>query len=188
MLALQYTHHLPSDYDMSRIRERARRRGPLWDASADIVFKAFVVSERGRHSADANTYASVYVWEDTAAAAGFLAGDRFRYVVDAFGRPAVETGLVVDLQRGVARTAAWLERGIEALADGPVEELLDAEHERIRRLADRDDVVAAWSVLDARTWQLTRFALHDEQPPRRPGSGPFEVLHLAAPGLRETAR
>jgi len=189
MLALQYSHRLPSDYPMSTLRERARRRGPLWDDMPGLVFKAFVASERGVFQADANRYASVYLWQDAAAAGRFLTGDRFRSVIDSFGRPSVETWLPLAMQMGAARDAVSLEREEAALEDVPDgEALLDAEREHHRRLVAHGDVVAAWSVLDARTWRRIRFVLSGVRPPRRPGAQLLEVLYLAAPGLRQAAQ
>ena len=41
MLSKQYIHRLPADYDIGHVRERAARRGPLWDAAPGLGFKAF---------------------------------------------------------------------------------------------------------------------------------------------------
>uniref|UniRef100_UPI001ABC3A22 DUF4865 family protein n=1 Tax=Variovorax paradoxus TaxID=34073 RepID=UPI001ABC3A22 len=51
MFAMQYSHRLPAGHDMEAIRRRAAQRGPLWDDTEGLVFKAFVAQERGRHRA-----------------------------------------------------------------------------------------------------------------------------------------
>lgn len=47
MFAMQYSHRLAADHDMQGIRQRAARRGPLWDDTPGLAFKAFVSQERG---------------------------------------------------------------------------------------------------------------------------------------------
>lgn len=76
MLAKQYSHRLPSTYDMGIIRERATRRGPLWDDTEGLGFKAFVVRERGRYGATANVYSAVYLWLDAEQTADFFRFNR----------------------------------------------------------------------------------------------------------------
>jgi hypothetical protein len=102
MLAKQYSHRLPSSYDMGIIRERAARRGPLWDATEGLGFKAFVARERGRYGATANVYSAVYLWLDVEQTADFFMGSRFQNVIDDFGRPDVETWLPLDARVALA--------------------------------------------------------------------------------------
>jgi len=186
MLALQYTHRLPADYDMRLIRKRARERGPLWDATPDLVFKAFVASEKDHHGATANAYASIYLWRRTQAATELLLGSRFQYVVDSFGRPRVETWLPLDLRIGKARRARSVQREEQQVAPSADRTaLLEAERDGNRRRVARPDTVAAWSVLDPTHWKLVRFVLSDSPPVPEEGRLSYEVLHLAAPGLEE---
>jgi len=193
MLALQYLHRLPADYDMRTIRDRAARRGPLWDDTEGLAFKAFVATERGVHGAQANVYASVYLWLDAAAAARFVLGERFRSVVDSFGRPRVQTALPLAVQVGAAtraraRSLRREETSIAANAD--LERLRADESAHARGAAARPGTVAAWSVVDAADWRLVRFTLSASEasaPPADAGTDAatqvFELLHLAAPGL-----
>jgi len=72
MLIKQYEHRLPSDYDMSTIRERGRTRGLLWDHAEGLAFKAFALRERGQHGAHHNAYTSIYLWLNEDEAAKFV--------------------------------------------------------------------------------------------------------------------
>jgi len=183
LLALQYSHRLPADYDMHRIRERAARRGPLWDGVEGLVFKAFVARQRGRDGAIGNVYASVYLWHDSQAAAQFLMGERFQAVIDSFGRPRVESWLPLQAvagRGGPARALYREERVLDAGLDRA--ELLEAERASGRRVADQADTVAVWSALDLRDWRLVRFTLSSAEPDAARAAAVYEVLHLAAPG------
>ncbi|MDO9357938.1 MAG: DUF4865 family protein [Polaromonas sp.] len=187
MFAMQYSHRLPADYDMQVIRQRAARRGPIWDDTEGLVFKAFVSQERGRHAAAGHLYASVYLWHDPSAAARFVMGERFQGVIDSFGRPQVETWLPLDARGGAgrARQASWLlreERAVDAAADRSALQAAQAEANRQR--AAEPGTVAVWTALDLRDWRLVRFTLSAHAPEEAAeGSAVYEVLHLAKPGL-----
>ncbi|WP_269759819.1 DUF4865 family protein, partial [Variovorax sp. E3] len=147
---------------MQAIRQRAARRGPLWDDTQGLVFKAFVSQERAQHGAAGHLYASVYLWHDPSAAARFLMGERFQGVIDSFGRPRVETWLPLDARAGAGRERQALslrreERAIDATADRAA--LLAAETEANRQSAAQADTVAVWTTLDLANWRSVRFTL-----------------------------
>lgn len=186
MFAMQYSHRLPADYDMQIIRQRAARRGPLWDDTQGLGLKAFVSQERGRHGATGHVYASVYLWLDSSAAASFLMGERFQAVIDSFGRPRVETWLPLDARAGAdrAQKASWLlreERSLSAEVDRAA--LHAAEVEANRQRAAGAGTVAVWTALDLDAWRLVRFTLSAHAPEATDGSTLYEVLHLARPGI-----
>ena len=184
MFSMQYSHRLPSDYDMTVIRERAARRGPQWDDTQGLAFKGFVATEKGRFGATANLYASVYLWVDPGATAKFLMDERFQAVIDSFGRPTIESWLPLDARRGKAIRALSLYRETSPLAaDADRRAFLAAEQEQNREIAARDDTVAVVAALDLQGWQRVRFTLSSsEVDPTRSGTA-YEVLYLATPEL-----
>lgn len=184
MFAIQYSHRLPADYDVQRIRDRAAQRGPLWDDAEGLVLKAFVATERGRHGAESNVYASVYLWADSAALARFLADGRFSSVIDSFGRPAIETWLPIQAHRGPAQSARTLYREeyeIAPSSKGIPDAIADIAP--ARDIVRRADTLATWTVLEPTTWRLIRFTLSADEPDPRHAGKHYEVLHLAKPGL-----
>lgn len=188
MLTLHYFHRLPADYDMQLIRQRAAARGPLWDNRPGLALKAFVATEKNRHGANGNLYASVYLWRDTAAAAAFLMGDGLQGVIDTFGRPQVDTWLTLDAQRGPAGKALALYKEVVPLAaSADRQQVLDREIERNQLLADSRDSVAVWTALDPNAWQLIRWRLSATAPETLEGVSVYEVLYLAKPELEALA-
>ncbi len=184
MFAKQYSHRLPSTYDMGIIRERATRRGPLWDATEGLGFKAFVVRERGRYRATANVYAAVYLWLDVEQTADFFMGSRFQNVIDDFGRPEVETWLPLDASKGPAQRALALYRDEQPIGEQDNRaELRAALTEQNRRIAEQEDTVAVVSALDVANWKLIRLTLSSSAPVATAGRTVYEVLHLARPGV-----
>lgn len=181
MLVLRYRHRLPADYDLNRVRRRVAERGPLWDATPGLGFKAFSIAE----GAGGHVYAATYLWLDVQAVGGFLTDDRFRAVVDGFGRPRVETWLPLAVAAGRPDGAAVLVR--ESL---PVDETRDLAALRAAEAARADAALAegacaAVSALDPGAWRLLRLTLRRDAPADAPHES---VLHLAAPGWARLSR
>lgn len=184
MLAKQYSHRLPADYDMDAIRQRAASRGPLWDAAEGLAFKAFVAQVRGQNGAAGNLYGSVYLWMDEGAATDFIMDKRFQDVIDGFGRPSIEIWLPLNLCVGRAKQARTLYREEIAIEEGADHRALRAaEAERNQGIAEWEDSVAVVTAIDVAAWRLIRLTLSSAAPdPRRAGVA-YEVLHLSRPGL-----
>lgn len=182
MFAMQYSHRLPADYDLEIIRQRVAQRGPLWDDTQGLIFKLFALQRRQQHGASGNVYASIYLWSDSDAAVRFLTDDRFNAVVDAFGRPQIETWLPLDARNGRARKPLSVyrhEREIDAMEDRAA--LRAAEVELNRSIAARTDTVAVWSALDLASWRLVRFTVSSAPPDAARGGAVYEVMHAAQP-------
>jgi heme-degrading monooxygenase HmoA len=184
MFMKQYIHRLPADYDMGRIENRAAERGPLWDETPGLGFKAFIAQRQGRNGATGNTYSSLYLWLDDEAATDFITSDRFQAVIDGFGRPHIETWLPFDIHLGNAGTALSADRediAIEARTDFAA--LKKAEAERNGGLARQADTFAAVTAIDLSTWRLTRFRLSAEAAGTPRAGSAYDILHLSKPGI-----
>jgi Domain of unknown function (DUF4865) len=167
---------------MRMIRSRAAERGARWDNVKGLVFKAFVIQERGFHGAAGNTYSSIYLWSDEREAARFLMGSGFQSVVDMFGRPPIDIWLPVDFREGPSAHARFLVREDIQLRGG-----VDREEELLNQIKENElvakspDTHLALAGLDVSTWRLVRFVLRSTPPESGPTKGVFEVLYLARP-------
>jgi hypothetical protein len=183
MLVTHYRHRLPADYPMARIRERVAGRGPSWDETPGLGFKAFVVRERGRLGAEENAYASLYLWDETGAALDFLTDARFASVTESFGRPRIDTWLALDARAVPAGPARTLIRETVEVEPGTdLGDLRAAEAERNRAALAREGRLARVSALDTASWRLLRLTLSPEPPARSEQANAYEILHLARPG------
>ena len=106
MCIARYAHRLPADYDLGLIRTRVETRGQQWNATPGLYFKAFLLRERDRFGAAANSYTSLYLWRDADPFRDFLAAradaqtNSFMTVTSSFGRPQIDTWLPLDARRG----------------------------------------------------------------------------------------
>jgi hypothetical protein len=188
MFAMQYSHRLPTDYDMEIIRRRVAERGPQWDDTEGLICKLFATQQRNRHGAAGNAYASIYLWSDSDAAVRCLIGERFQAVIDSFGRPQIETWLPLDARRGGAKQALSAyrdERALSAATDRVA--LYAGEVERNREIAARPDTVAVWAALDLYAWKLIRFTVSSAPADPARGGEVYDVLHMARPEMGQLA-
>ena len=184
MITAHYAHRLPADYDVSFIRERARQRGPLWDAVPELCFKAFLLRERGRFGAAASNYSSLYLWRQDGAFRDFLVSGRYKVVTDSFGRAEIQTAFALDARKGKAQHARFVcKEEVPIPLDADLATVLGAEIERNRAIAERPGSVAAMVSIDPRNWSLIRIVLTDDEPDRDLVGVTYEVLYLARPLL-----
>jgi hypothetical protein len=184
MITAHYAHRLPADYDVSIIRERARQRGPLWDAVPELCFKAFLLRERGRFGAAASNYSSLYLWRQDGAFRDFLVSGRYKVVTDSFGRAEIQTAFALDARRGKAQHARFVcKEEVPIPIDADLATALGAEIERNRAVAERAGSVAAIVGIDPSSWRLIRIVLTDDEPDPDMVGVTYEALYLARPLL-----
>lgn len=185
MLTAHYLHRLPADYDLDAVRARAKQRGAVWDAAPELVFKAFLLREAGRHGAIDNSYSSLYLWTSAQAFAAFLLTDRYRTVTDSFGRAGIATRVVLDARRGRAQTARFAFEETTAIPrDADLGQAFARALARNREKAAGPGVVASVTALDTLDWRISHYLLA-ERPDARPAETAiaYEVVHLSQPLL-----
>jgi Domain of unknown function (DUF4865) len=188
MVVKQYLHRLPADYDIGRIRARAAERGPMWDAVPGLALKAFIVQERGQHGAVRNAYSSLYLWHRVDAILDFIFDDRFRSVIDTFGRPTIKSWLPLDVRRGTANRPTFVTCEHEDIPrHASLAGLRKTEIDRNRETANQPATHASIVALDLAAWQLARFTLTTAIPELSATAESFEIAYLATPELSAVA-
>ena len=186
MIIAHYAHRLPADYDIQIIRDRAKRRGHLFDGIPELYFKGFLLRERGRHGAIANEYSSLYLWRKDEGFRDFLLDGRTKSVTDSFGRPRIETRFALDALKGEGREARFIYKQEQDIAsDTDLTAAFAEEIARNREAAKQAGVVASAVGVDAERWKFTRVLLSEKEPTGREQGTAYQVLYLAQPLLAE---
>ena len=186
MLIAHYAHRLPANYDIELIRSRAHARGHLWDAMPELYFKAFLLRERGSFGATASEYSSLYLWRKDEGFRNFLVDGRTKSVTDSFGRPRIETRVVLDARKGGGREARFLyKQELDIPLDSDLTSAFAAEIERLSDIARRPGAVAAAVGVDTERWTFTRVLLSETEPGEGGEGVAYQVLYLAQPLLAE---
>lgn len=156
MYAMQYRITLPSDYDMSIIRERVARTGHLMDGFDGLGFKVYGIQEKACGVAR-NAYAPFYLWHDVDGMRAFCWGEMgYASIVRDFGRHPIQDWTVHRSTPGLASAAQAKSLRIKTLTlpDG------SAPSEVLPNLTDDfhatagSDVVWKVSAVDVTSWSL----------------------------------
>mgnify|MGYP005989006809 CR=1 FL=1 len=172
---------------MSRERELALARGPLWDDAPHLYFKAFLLREAGKHGATENGYSSMYLWEHEDWFAEFLSSDRFQLVIDLYGRPDIPTWVALDARRGadVNPRFAYIE-DLDIAPDRDARRVLASEVADNGARSQQDGTSAAVVAVDTRNWRVRRIVLSSRAPGDERSRGVcHQIFYLAQPLLRE---
>lgn len=180
MLAMQYTIELPSDLDMSVIRQRVDERSKLFDHFPGMAHKSFILNEEDR------LYAPFYVWHRDEVACEFLLDDLFKGVISSFSRPRVRTWNVLHMGYGNrAMTPTYAVREADTIpAEESLHELALREREKQHRLLQHNPEIYFHTIaLDAERWELIRFSLwsaaRNAPPAEADQVQTYELLHVS---------
>ena len=186
MIIAHYAHRLPADYDIGIIRNRAKSRGHLFDAIPELYFKAFLLRERGRFGANQNEYSSLYLWRKDEGLRDFLVDGRTKSVTDSFGRPQIDTRVVLDAHKGSSEQPRFLYKQEQDIPiDTDLTSAFADEIARNRESAKQAGVVASAVGVDVQNWKFTRVVLSEKEPTGRDQGTAYQVLYLAKPLLAQ---
>lgn len=184
MILAHYTHRLPASHDIGLIRTRASERGPLWDATPNLYFKAFLLREAGKHGAIAHSYSSLYLWRHDDAFRDFLLAGRYKVVTDAFGRAEIQTRVTLDARKGVGNVARFVRKTEIAIPqDADLTAAFAAEVAANRAASKASGTVVAAVAVDTQSWTFTRILVSESLQPAQDGGTSYEIVYLAKPLL-----
>ena len=181
MLAMQYSIHLPHDFDAQAIHERVANRRALFDTLPGMLHKSFLFNE------EEHLYAPFYIWDNSDHARSFLIDDRFKGVIESFSRPRVRTWLVMNHMYGALTEAPTF--GLREADSIPVHESLeDIIAQEIENQATMKTNPALYMhaiAMDPDRWELIRYSLwKDAASAPRPSADvvqEYTVLHVSEP-------
>lgn len=110
MQAMQYKIGLPEDYDMTIIKNRVGQNGHKTDQFEDLLFKAYLVTEKASGSL-ANSYCPLYIWKQTEGMNKFIFGGFYDNIIQSFGWQQIEIGVtaLVNLSDSFPKSRYMLE-------------------------------------------------------------------------------
>ncbi len=93
MISTQYSIILPSDFDMNTIKERVKQNGFKTDGFDGLKFKFYLISEKGFNNNFYNSYAPLYLWNDTKGLNKFLFEGYYDNIINSFGWQQVKSAI-----------------------------------------------------------------------------------------------
>jgi hypothetical protein len=145
-----------------------------------------LLREHGRFGAIQNEYSSLYLWREDEGFRDFLVDGRTKSVTDSFGRPQIETRIVLDAHKGEGKEARFLyKQELDIPVDTDLTSAFAQEIARNRVVAKEGVVVASAVGVDAQNWKITRVLVSEKEPTGREPGVAYQVLYLANTLLAE---
>lgn len=96
---MQYKVILPADYDMAIIRKRVQDNGHKTDGFPGLHFKAYLITEKGKNGNLYNSYAPLYIWNDSQGMNRFIFEGFYDNILESFGWQHIHIGnpFIIDL-------------------------------------------------------------------------------------------
>ncbi|WP_086314532.1 hypothetical protein A5821_002110 [Enterococcus sp. 7F3_DIV0205] len=179
MNAMQYKITLPDDYDMALIRNRVKKNGSKTDNFHDLLFKAYLISEKVQ-GAISNSYAPLYVWKNADGMNQFIFEGFYDNIINDFGWQAIQIGipLIIDQPECFTSATYLLEKNTLineqlSMCDVPKELL------RIQETLPANSL-GKLIIYNPDKWQATVFGFYAEKPAQN-DAALYEILHISAP-------
>lgn len=174
MIAMQYRFRLPTAWDMAAIRTRISQFAGRMDGFPGLVFKAWCyASVDDPNTSSEPLYAPFYLWQDAGSMTHFLRSPGFMQLTRDFGRPHIDSWLVLRYQPAknlpqpaFARREIVPLAGSDDLSAWPHDE--PALHDITR--------VQGW---DVQGWRRLDFQLGARPFAERPQTERYRVGHLS---------
>lgn len=94
MIAMQYKIILPDDFDMNIIRERVIKNGTKTDGFQDLIFKAYIISEKDNADKCTNEYSPLYLWKSNDGMNKFIFDGFYDNILNSFGWQNINIGKI----------------------------------------------------------------------------------------------
>ncbi|MFW0778092.1 MAG: DUF4865 family protein [Rickettsiales bacterium] len=178
---MQYSIHLPPNYDSELITQRVAARRGLFDTHKGLVHKSFLFNASER------IYAPFYIWKDAGEARNFLMDELFHGVVETFNRHRVRSWYVLSAVDGNQNVVpGYACREIDVIPqEGKLEDYLEHEKAEQAKLADNPDLYRHVLALDADRWEILQFSLWKDKASAIRSGGDcvvdYDVLHVSEP-------
>ena len=172
MQAMQYKINLPADYDMQIIKNRVKQHGYQMDGFADLLFKAYLISEKGNDNL-ANSYCPLYVWQHTTGMTKFIFDGYFDNIIDSFGWQNINIGLAATIE--LSQSFSQCRYVLEQVANIPKQAQL--KDFRFKNMQYPDEL-AKVVIYNPDKWQYVTFTFF-KQRPITTNHNLYTVLHLS---------
>ena len=171
MHAMRYAITLPSDYNMTIIRERVAKSGHLMDGFQDLLFKAYLISEKAAGALQ-NSYSPLYVWKAAAGMNKFIFDGYFDNILRDFGWQHIEIGVAASTALTDAfKNSKYLTE--ETVAINPTTSLKNHK----LQAQPQNDETGKLVVYNPDKWQQVVFTFYRDKPETEKTC--YEILHLS---------
>jgi hypothetical protein len=178
MIASQYKIILPGNYDMGIIKKRVQDNCHKTDGFYGLKFKLYLITEKGVHNNWQNSYAPLYLWNDSEGLNKFLFEGFYDNILQSFGWQNVNIGVpLIDTTTQRIKECGFLFEIVREI--GPKDSLSNLKNsimESIPKIEDAEYVV----VYNPDKWKYHVFYFIDDLRKVDAESGViYSILHIS---------
>lgn len=181
MIGMQYKVILPTDYDMGIIRKRVQDNGHKTDGFPGLHFKAYLLTEKGNNGNMYNSYAPLYIWNNSQGMNKFIFEGFYDNILDSFGWQHIHIGvpLVINLSKNFSKSRYVVEYAgnipvSKSLIHKPFVTNNDSIKNAEKRLGDL-------LVYNPDKWGYSQFSFFQQKPEMDPSKNltVYEILYIS---------
>ena len=173
MIAMQYKIQLPDDYDMDNIRQRVLTNGNKTDGFEDLLFKAYLITEKNSVSGTSNEYSPLYLWNNNKGMNKFIFDGFYNNILNSFGWQNINIGipLIQDLSKNfkMAKFALEIEKIITP----------NNQMENLELSLNPSDCVGKILIYNPDKWRYVEYYFFETKPDNIINNTIYEILHLS---------
>lgn len=178
MISSQYKITLPSDYDMTIIKDRVKNNGHKTDGFEGLKFKLYLITEKNKNNNMQNSYSPLYLWKDTNGLNKFLFNGFYDNILNSFGWQKVNIGItLLDTTTSKINDIKYL---FETTRDIPPQRSLtnftDMVKENLPKIENAEYVV----IYNPDSWKYTAYYFIDDLDKVKSENGTiYDILHIS---------
>ncbi len=176
MIGMQYKISLPSDYDMDMIKNRIKENGCKTDGFKDLLFKCYLIQERGIDDFE-NVYSPLYIWRESTGMNKFIFDGYFDNIIKSFGWQNINIGipLFLDLKKNFNKAKYVVELVGEITPRISLENFACSIN---RSIYDEQNVVGSTCIYNPDKWKYSQFIFYEGRPANQ-GDNLYQILHIS---------
>ncbi|WEG14493.1 DUF4865 family protein [Pullulanibacillus sp. KACC 23026] len=180
MIGMQYKITLPSDYNMDIIRNRVKENGFKTDGFRGLNFKMYIITEKGKNGNLHNSYAPLYLWNDSNGMNRFIFEGSFNNILESFGWQKINIGipLTVEMKKELLLRSDFL---LEI--SGSINETNTLSNLMFDPMGvDEQTALGKVLIYDPDKWGYSQFYLFESRPmlnDKLQGATIYEILHIS---------
>ena len=173
MIAMQYKISLPDNYDMNVIRQRVADNGHRTDGFQDLIFKAYLISEKRDSSKSCNEYSPLYIWQNNDGMNKFIFDGYYDNILSSFGWQKINIGIPITCCLGkdfnLSKFALEIEHEIT-----PMKQM-----KAINFSLEKDDCTSKVLIYNPDKWKYVEYYFYKEMPIEKTVGKIYKILHLS---------
>ena len=173
MISMQYKISLPDNYNMNIIRKRVADNGHKTDGFQDLIFKAYLISEKKGSFKNSNEYSPLYIWKNNEGMNKFIFNGYYDNILSSFGWQKINIGIPITCCLGKDFHSSKFTVEIEHEIT-PTKKM-----KAIKFSFDKDNCTGKVLIYNPYKWKYVEYYFYKNVPNKKTVGKIYKILHLS---------